>query len=109
VPLGAQLRHLHREVVDRLHATRALLAAGDEAALRAAVVRPAPWLELHRTSVHDGTRFRAVSLRLGAYLVLGQDYALLDAAHGPRLAQLAPGEPAWTMALKLIDWGLLVV
>jgi SAM-dependent methyltransferase len=109
VPLGPALPHLGREQVDRLHATLALVAEG-EAALRAAVLRPPPWLELTRSSVHDGVRFRARAVRFGPALVDDEELALLEACDGRPLGEVLDSA-SWPLerVRGLLERGLLVV
>jgi hypothetical protein len=111
VPLGPSLPHLGREILDRLHATRELLARGASPSgeLAGTVLRPPPWLELARTWSHDGGAFRPRDARLGAWRIDPDELALLEAADGRTLGALAQGAAGWERALSLVERGLLVV
>jgi hypothetical protein len=111
VPLGAALPHLGREVLDRLHATLELAASGalPGGPLGRSAARPPPWLELVRVAVHDGAGFRPRALRLGAARLEAEDLALLEAARGQPLDELAPDGEGRARALALVGRGLLVV
>ena len=102
-PLSPALPHLRRELFDRLHATRDLLAAGE---LEFAVLRPAPWLAMVHTAVHDGATFRPRDLRFGAQRIDDADARLLAACDGRPLGIAAADD--WNRALSLVEHGLLV-
>ncbi len=107
VPLGPACPHLHRELIDRLHAAADLAAASDEA-LAAATVRPPPWLSLTRTAVHDGAAFRERDLRFGAHRLDADELALLEACDGRPVAALAADAAAREKVRALVARGLLV-
>lgn len=79
-PYGS-LGHLAREPLDRLHAAQELLASGD-AAIAAAPLRPAPWLELLRAARHDGAAFRPREVRLGLHRLDEEELATLERCDG---------------------------
>jgi SAM-dependent methyltransferase len=108
VPIGPALPTLRREALDRLHATAEVLA-GDDATLRAAVLRPPPWLLLTRTATHDGGGFRPRALRFGRASIEPEDLALLESCDGRPLGELAPSDEQLWRARELAERGLLVV
>ncbi|MSP61704.1 MAG: methyltransferase domain-containing protein [Myxococcales bacterium] len=111
VPLGPACPHLGREVIDRLHETVALVASRflRPQALRAATLRPAPWLELTRSAVHDGGVFRPREVRFGAHRLDGEELALIESCDGRTVGELAPGEALLERVASLAERGLLVV
>ena len=106
VPLGPALPHLHRELIDRLHATQVLLL--DDEALRAAVLRPAPWLALETSALHDGAAFRPRDLRLGDERLEPMDLDLLERCNGGSLGSTTRSDDEWSRARFLVERGLLV-
>lgn len=105
-PLGPLLPHLHRELLDRLHATQALLAHGD---LSPAPLRPAPWLALTRLEQHDGHAFRPRALRFGEAVLLPADEQLLRRCDGRAAGEVAVDGEERERLLELARRGLLVV
>lgn len=106
-PLGPALPHLSREPLDRLHQAAALVTA-DPASFAAATLRPAPWLALLRTAVHDGHGFRDRSLHLGANRLEPGDLGLLERCDGRAVGEAAGGSDGLARARALVSLGLLV-
>lgn len=106
VPLGPALPHLRRELLDRLHAAQELLERG--AALETIPLRPAPWLELARCWLAQGTGFRLREQRFGALTVDDEDVRLLERCQAGLAASSAAIPGRDQRLRRLVERGLLV-